>query len=212
MDQKKSGQFILQLRKEKGLTQKQLADEIGVSDKAVSKWENGNGMPDTGLLVPLCNALDITVNELLSGEHLRQTEYSERAEGNIIALLEENRHHEKNTIIKTVIGYVLIVFCLILNAFPAMNAQWYMDLPSLVYLAVLCTASVLISGRRGKKNIVELLRKITIPFGALLSLLEFIGALSTISDIARFGQNLYPAMISMLYAVVAYIVLVIVDR
>ena len=68
MDQTRIGTFIAVLRKEKGLTQKELAEQIGISDKTVSKWETGNGMPDIAYLSPLCEVLDINVNELLSGE------------------------------------------------------------------------------------------------------------------------------------------------
>ena len=62
MDQTRIGTFIAVLRKEKGLTQKELAEQIGISDKTVSKWETGNGMPDIAYLSPLCEVLDINVN------------------------------------------------------------------------------------------------------------------------------------------------------
>lgn len=80
MDQTRIGTFIAVLRKEKGLTQKELAEQIGISDKTVSKWETGNGMPDIAYLSPLCEVLDINVNELLSGEKLPSEEYLGKAE------------------------------------------------------------------------------------------------------------------------------------
>ena len=70
MDQVKIGRFIAELRKEKSLTQRELAELMGVSDRTVSKWECGNGMPEMSMLMPLCQALQINVNELLSGERL----------------------------------------------------------------------------------------------------------------------------------------------
>lgn len=70
MDQVKIGKFIATIRKENNITQKQLAEKLGVSDKAVSKWECGKSMPDNGLLLNLCKELNINVNELLSGERL----------------------------------------------------------------------------------------------------------------------------------------------
>lgn len=70
MDQKKIGNFIAKLRKEKGMTQRELADILCVSDKTVSKWECGNSLPEITLLGTLCEALDSNVNELLSGEKL----------------------------------------------------------------------------------------------------------------------------------------------
>ena len=66
LDQVKTGKFIAQLRKEKGLTQKELADSLGISDKAVSKWETENGMPDVSLMQSICEIFDININELLS--------------------------------------------------------------------------------------------------------------------------------------------------
>ncbi|MBR1770467.1 MAG: helix-turn-helix transcriptional regulator [Lachnospiraceae bacterium] len=70
MNQKRIGQYIQQLRKANKMTQKELADRIGVSDKTVSKWENGNSMPDISLFSELCCVLNTNINELLSGEPL----------------------------------------------------------------------------------------------------------------------------------------------
>jgi transcriptional regulator with XRE-family HTH domain len=72
MNQEKIGKFICELRKEKNLTQKELADKLNITDRAVSKWENGRGLPDLSLLMPLCKELDISINELLSGERLNK--------------------------------------------------------------------------------------------------------------------------------------------
>lgn len=68
IDQNKIGAFIRTLRKEKNMTQQELADQLGISDKAVSKWENGRGLPDYSLLSPLCEMLDVTPSELIKGE------------------------------------------------------------------------------------------------------------------------------------------------
>ena len=68
MDQLKTGKFIAEMRKSKGLTQKQLADALLISDKTVSKWECGNGLPEVSLMLPLCEILGITVNELITGK------------------------------------------------------------------------------------------------------------------------------------------------
>ena len=75
MDQLKIGKFIARTRKEKGLTQKQLADALLISDKTVSKWECGNGIPEVSLMMPLCETLGITVNELLSAKRLSTSDY-----------------------------------------------------------------------------------------------------------------------------------------
>lgn len=80
MNQEKIGKFILELRKEKNMTQMDLADKIGVTDRAVSKWENGKGMPDLSLMQPLCKELGITINDLLSGEKIDNHDDQEKFE------------------------------------------------------------------------------------------------------------------------------------
>ena len=95
MDQVKIGRFIAELRKEKGMTQRELANDIGVSDKTISKWECGSGMPEMSSLMPLCQALQINVNELLAGERLSHDNYSQKAEENIMNLIQENRKQRK---------------------------------------------------------------------------------------------------------------------
>ena len=91
MDQKKIGAFIARCRKEKNLTQMQLAELLGITNQAVSKWENGRGMPDMSLLQPLCNVLGISLNELFSGEYLSAEEYKGKAEENISRLFKEKQ-------------------------------------------------------------------------------------------------------------------------
>lgn len=68
MEQSKIGKFIAECRKQKKLTQMQLAEQLGITDKAVSKWERGIAMPDSSLMLELCEILNISVNELLRGE------------------------------------------------------------------------------------------------------------------------------------------------
>lgn len=97
MDQKKIGSFLSELRKEQGMTQQQLADAIGVSNKTVSKWECGKGMPEISSITPLCQTLQINVNELLSGEHLPEDGYSEKAEENMMNLIQETEISKKKS-------------------------------------------------------------------------------------------------------------------
>ena len=93
MDQVKIGSFIKAVRKEKGLTQHEVAEMLFISDKTVSKWETGNGMPDVTLMLPLCNILGISVNELLSGERLNSDQYYKKAEENILTLMDERKRN-----------------------------------------------------------------------------------------------------------------------
>lgn len=91
MDQKRIGTFIARCRKEKNLTQMQLAELLGITNQAVSKWENGRGMPEVSLLQPLCKVLGISLNELFSGEHISAEEYKGKAEENISKLFKEKQ-------------------------------------------------------------------------------------------------------------------------
>ncbi len=90
MDQVKIGKFIAQMRKEQNLTQRGLADKLSISDKTVSKWERGRGLPEVSLMLPLCGALGITVNDLLTGQRVAEADYQTRAEENMMNLLREN--------------------------------------------------------------------------------------------------------------------------
>lgn len=109
MDLIKIGKFIAQLRKGKGLTQVQLADMIGVSDKTISKWERGNGLPDVSLMLPLCGALEINVNELLTGERLIDADYKKKAEDNMMSLIKEREENKKKMAYSAVTGLTAII-------------------------------------------------------------------------------------------------------
>ena len=84
MDQEKIGKFIASCRRKKNITQQELAEKLGVSDRTIGNWENGRNMPDLSLFKPLCNELDITLNDLMSGEKVNEKEYQEKLEENII--------------------------------------------------------------------------------------------------------------------------------
>ena len=99
MDQKKIGLFIKECRKEVNITQQELADKLGVSFKTVSKWECGKGLPDVSLMLPLCNELKISVNELLSSERLLSEEYKEKAEENLVDIIKKEREENKKKVI-----------------------------------------------------------------------------------------------------------------
>lgn len=90
MEQKRVGTFIASLRREKGMTQEALGEALGVTNKTVSRWENGNYMPDIGLLLPLAETLGVSVNELLSGERLTETAYRDKAEENLVTVLQNS--------------------------------------------------------------------------------------------------------------------------
>lgn len=104
MDQIKIGRFIAEMRKLRGLTQRELAEMLGISDKSVSKWECGNGMPDISLMLPICEILKINLNELFSGEKLTDADYKHKAEENMMKLIKESEAMKKNIVGGKVLG------------------------------------------------------------------------------------------------------------
>lgn len=109
MDQIKIGKFIAEERKKKSYTQRELAEILGISDKTISKWERGNGFPEISLLLPLCNELDITVNELLSGERLMEVDYKKKAEENMVNLVKEAQESRKKIILSAMVAILVII-------------------------------------------------------------------------------------------------------
>ena len=97
MNQEKIGLFIAELRKEKNMTQNDLANKLGVTDRAISKWENGRGLPDISLLAPLCSLLGVSINELLSGERLNEENIVQKFEENIISTIDYTDKKIKKT-------------------------------------------------------------------------------------------------------------------
>lgn len=95
MDQKKTGRLIARLRKEKNMTQLNLAERLGVTDRAISKWENGRGLPDLSLIMPLCEILGISINELLKGELIEKSQETSAAEQNIMVILSDREDEIK---------------------------------------------------------------------------------------------------------------------
>lgn len=106
MDQIKIGRFIADERKRKGYTQKQLSEKLEISDKTISKWERGNGFPEVSLLLPLCNELEITVNELLSGERVSEEDYRKKAEENMVNLVKEAQESKKKIILSAMVAFL----------------------------------------------------------------------------------------------------------
>ena len=115
MDLKIIGEFIKTQRKAKKLTQIQLAEKLLVSEKTISKWECGNGFPDTSLILPLCKELDISANELLSGKKLTSEEYQIQAENNLLTLKsQQEQSHRFLLTLESVLGYMSSITFIIL--------------------------------------------------------------------------------------------------
>ncbi|MBO5143134.1 MAG: helix-turn-helix transcriptional regulator [Clostridia bacterium] len=110
MDQIKIGKFIAENRKKKNLTQTQLAEKLNITDRAVSKWETGKSMPDTSIMLELCQELEISVNELLIGEKIENNEYKEKTEELLIEMAKAEEKYNKKLLSSM---YVIMVTSLI---------------------------------------------------------------------------------------------------
>ncbi len=109
MDQTKIGKFIADARKKKGYTQKQLSEILNISDKTISKWETGRGFPEISLLIPLCETLDINVNELLSGERISEESYKKKAEENMMNMIKEKEENKQKMKLSVTTGIIAFV-------------------------------------------------------------------------------------------------------
>ena len=120
MNQIKIGKFIAERRRLAGLTQMQLAEKMGVTDRAVSKWENGRAMPDSSIMLALCDMLGITVNDLLCGEVVSVEDYNEKNEQILIELAKQKEDADRRLLsLEIVIGMMSVLFLLAMNMIAA---------------------------------------------------------------------------------------------
>ena len=115
MDQVKIGKFIADCRKKANLTQMQLAEMLGITDRAISKWETGKSLPDSALMLELCNTLGITVNDLLSGEVVTMENYNKELENNLLEIAKQKETADRRLLAaEVVIGITATVILLAL--------------------------------------------------------------------------------------------------
>lgn len=125
MELNKTGKFIALILKEKGLTQRELAEKLNLSEKTISKWERGVGFPDISLILPLCKCLEIDANELMTGERLQDKQYRINAENNLLKLMDKTSPKLKYTISTiSAIVTILITLGLILLAGFVIEEVW----------------------------------------------------------------------------------------
>lgn len=139
MNQVKIGQFIAQCRKNKKLTQAQLAERLNITDRAISKWETGNGMPDSSIMIDLCNELGISVNELFSGEVIKMENYNLKAEENLLEMKKQKEKADRKMLkLEGVIGYISSITFLILIFVAS-----YIEMPSIVRTLLIIFGSII---------------------------------------------------------------------
>ena len=127
MDQIKIGKFIAACRREQNLTQAELAACLNITDRAISKWETGRGMPDASIMLDLCHALQISVNDLLHGEKVATQEYTQKSDELLIALAKQKEENDKQLLsLEVLIGLfsVIILLGLILAASLISMPAW----------------------------------------------------------------------------------------
>ena len=127
MDQIKIGKFIAKCRKANKITQSELAEKLGVTDRAISNWENGKNLPDVSFFKPLCNELNITINDLLSGEKVEKNSYQEKLEENVFSVI-SNVNTKITRIRRTIIVLVSIISPYPLTIFTGNENNLLVDL------------------------------------------------------------------------------------
>ena len=187
MNQEKIGKFIAKCRKERKLTQQDLAEKLGVSDRTVGNWENGRNMPDLSLFKPLCNELNISLNDLMSGETIKEKEYQKKFEENIINTIDYTNKKIENR--NNFIGLILIIFGVLISItaisiFPS-ESSW-----GSIYSVFGVIISLIGISRFTKK--LSYIRRLVCNFGyfiifvLLLMLIDYIGVVN-INQAPRFS-------------------------
>ena len=141
MDQIKTGKFIAERRRAKHLTQRELAEKLLVSDKTVSKWETGKGLPEVSLMMPLCEILGINVNELLSGELIDSAAYQKYAEENMMKLINERKENKR----KLILEFIVVMITLLASITLIMIAG-YVELTTPIRILLIAIAMVVMFG------------------------------------------------------------------
>ena len=140
MNQVKIGKFIAECRKNKNLTQADLAEKLNITDRAISKWETGKGMPDSSIMLDLCKELGITVNELLSGEMIEMKDYDKKAEELLLEMKKQKEEADKRLLtIEIIMGVITVVMYMALVMTVA-----FLQIPEHVQLLIILPTTVLV--------------------------------------------------------------------
>lgn len=232
MDQARSGKFIAEKRKETGMTQKELAKQLGISDKAISKWECGRGMPDHSIMVPLCDLLGITVNELLIGETLTENDYSESSKDIVLTLVKEKealKRKSKKSLFSCVMAIASAAILFSLMSLPVpLRHKWvyFWDPLTLIMDPVLVLIMLLATGNTKhffhafqiirKKDVdrnqlfppLQAVKLAIVSFllgGGLLTVFDMIFVLGTMTD--KPGKGIAVTLLTTLYGMLSALIL-----
>lgn len=136
MDQVKIGKFIAERRRSVELTQMQLAEKLGITDRAVSKWENGKAMPDSSIMLELCGILKINVNDLLSGEVVTVENYGKEIENKLLEVVKEKQECDRRLL---TLEYIIGIFTVIILLVPCILAA-YLPIENWIRIVMIATA------------------------------------------------------------------------
>lgn len=137
MNQEKIGKFIAESRKQKKLTQADLAEKLGVTDRTISNWETGKNMPDLSLFKPLCDILGITINELMSGEKINDDEYDKKLEENFINTIDYiDKKNISDNYVRSIFWLVIGIVGICLSQFVFIDSEivGYLNIVSIILI------------------------------------------------------------------------------
>lgn len=155
MNQEKIGKFIAECRKEQGFTQAILAEKLGITDRAISKWENGKSMPDASIMLELCELLKINVNEFLTGEHIIMDNYKEIAEANMLELKKKEESSNKALLAVEIVllvistGFAVSIAVAVEYAITDVIWEWSLIAIALIQLGICLGVCISIERKAG---------------------------------------------------------------
>ena len=138
MDQVKIGRFIAECRKKQDLTQMQLAEKLNITDRAVSKWETGRSLPDSSIMLELCDVLQISVNDLLSGEVVTMNDYNKKLEENLLEIKREKEQADKRLLGLEIFIAILVIAILVVAVLVAS----YVEMADWMRIAIIVAALI----------------------------------------------------------------------
>lgn len=204
MNQADIGKFIAKCRKEKQLTQAQLAEKLNITDRAVSKWETGKSMPDSSIMLELCEILEITVNELLSGEKITMDDYNKKADENLIALKreDENNTARKNKMISAIFSGTLLIgmiVCVICDIAISGSLTWSLFPVSSIILTWAISFPIVILGKKGIAGSFISLSIFIFPYLYILSRLVKVNSVFSIGSIMSIITIIYLWLVFLIF-------------
>ena len=146
MDYNKIGVFIAMERKAKKLTQAKLAEKLFVSEKTISKWENGNGIPDTNSLPKLCQIFDVSLNELLNGERIKEESYMNKAEQKLLELQKEKEQSDKRLLVSEIVLGSITTFSFLIILLTSLYGIFELNVYVLPIIMIIVGFAIFLTG------------------------------------------------------------------